>query len=175
MIPYVIAGLSIILSLLLEGSVLSFFVVERALPDLLLVLVITWGFILGERRGAILGLIGGLLQDVLFGAGLGCFALAKMLAGYGAGLLEREFFRERLLAPVLLVFTGTLFHELVLNLLVSRFTGLGFPVAWTLHHFLIPKALYNAGLTLFIYPLFCRFDRGGHICKKKIHFRGENF
>ena len=175
MILYSTIGLGLILSLLLEGSVLSFFVVERALPDLLLVLVIAWGFILGERRGAILGLVGGLLQDILFGSGLGYFALAKMLAGYGAGLMEREFYRDQLLAPVLLVFAGTLLHELMLNLLVSRFTGLGFPVAWTLHHFLIPKALYNTGLTLFVYPLIWRFYRGGKFLGVKMHFRGEKF
>ncbi|HHX87098.1 MAG TPA: rod shape-determining protein MreD, partial [Firmicutes bacterium] len=128
---YLIIIICFILALLLEGSVLSFFVVESALPDMLLVLVMIWGFILGPRAGALLGLVGGLLQDVLFGSGLGYFALVKMLMGYGAGTLGREFYREQLLAPMLLLFVGTLSHELLLNILVSQFIGLGMPVEWT--------------------------------------------
>lgn len=173
MILYTLIGLSFALALILEGSVLAFFMVERALPDLLLILVIMWGFILGEHRGAVLGLLGGLLQDILFGSGLGYFAMAKMLIGYGSGLMGREFYHDQLLAPVLLVFAGTLSHELVLNLLVSQFTGLALPMEWTLNHFFIPKALYNTGLTLFFYPAVWRLYQGGKLLGIKIHHRGE--
>ena len=94
MIFYVVIALCFVLSLLLEGSVLSFFIMERALPDLFLVLVVSLGFILGERKGGILGLGFGLLQDVIFGSALGFFAMAKMLLGYGAGLLGRELYQD---------------------------------------------------------------------------------
>ncbi len=156
MIYYVIIGLSFALALLVEGSVLSFFMLEKALPDLFLVLVICLSFILGERRGALLGLLAGLLQDVIFSSALGFFALAKMLLGYGAGLLGRELYQDQLLAPVLLVFVGTLTHEFALHVLVSQFIGLGAPVEWSMSRFFIPKALYNMGLTLLLYPLLYR-------------------
>jgi len=87
---------------------------EKALPDIFLVMVVLLGFILDERRGAIIGLCAGLLQDVIFSSALGFFALAKMILGYGAGLLGRELYREQLLAPVLLVFVATLTHEILL-------------------------------------------------------------
>ncbi len=171
MILYTAIAISFILALLLEGSVLSFFIVERALPDLLLVLVMMWGFILGRRSGALLGLLGGFFQDILFGSGLGYFALAKMLMGYGAGTLGREFYREQLLAPVLLLFVGTLSHELMLNILVSQFIGLGLPVKWTINHFLIPKAVYNSGLTLLLYPFMMYLYNT--LGKKNIRLRGQ--
>ncbi len=171
---YIVIIVSFILALLLEGSVLSFFVVESALPDMLLVLVMIWGFILGPRAGTLLGLLGGFLQDVLFGSGLGYFALAKMLMGYGAGALGREFYREQLLAPALLLFAGTLSHELLLNILVSQFIGLGIPVEWTVNHFLIPKAVYNSGLTLLLYPcmLYLYMSRKKENIKFKPQRRG---
>ena len=156
MIFYVVIALCFVLSLLLEGSVLSFFIMERALPDLFLVLVVSLGFILGERKGGILGLGFGLLQDVIFGSALGFFAMAKMLLGYGAGLLGRELYQDQLPAPVLLVFAATLTHELILHLLVNQFIGVGLPVEWSLGRLFIPKALYNMGLSLFIYPLLYR-------------------
>jgi len=168
---YLMIAASFILALLLEGSVLSFFVIENALPDMLLVLVMIWGFILGPRPGLMLGLMGGLLQDVLFGSGLGYFALAKMLMGYGAGVLGREFYREQLLAPTLLLFAGTLSHELLLNISISQFIGLGMPVEWTINHFLIPKAAYNSGLTLLLYPLMFHLYQSR--IKKNIRFTSQ--
>lgn len=156
MIFYVVVGLSFALALLVEGSVLSFFILEKALPDLFLVLVICLGFILGERRGAMIGLFAGLLQDIIFGSALGFFALAKMLLGYGAGLLGRELYQDQLMAPVLLVFVGALTHEFFLHILVTHFIGMDMPVEWSLSRFFIPKALYNMGLALLFYPLLYR-------------------
>ncbi len=156
MIFYLLVGAGFILALLVEGSVFSFFMLEKALPDIFLIMVVSLGFILGERRGAAIGLCAGLLQDIIFSKALGFFALAKMLLGYGAGLLGRELYREQLLAPVLLVFVGTLTHEFVLHLLVSQLIGYGQPVEWSLSRLFIPKAFYNMALALLIYPLFFR-------------------
>lgn len=149
-------AVSFILALLVEGSLFSFFMLKKALPDIYLVMVVSLGFILDERRGAAIGLCAGLLQDIIFSSALGFFALAKMILGYGAGLLGREFYREQLLAPTLLVFAATLLHEFLLYFLVSRLMNLGFPVEWSLSRLFIPKAFYNMALTLLIYPLFFR-------------------
>ncbi len=156
MIFYLLVSAGFILALLVEGSVFSFFILEKALPDIFLVMVVSLGFILDERRGAAIGLCAGLLQDIIFSKALGFFALAKMLLGYGAGLLGRELYREQLLAPVLLVFVGTLTHEFILHLLVSQFIGFGLPVEISLSRLFIPKAFYNMALALLIYPLFFR-------------------
>lgn len=129
---------------------------EKALPDIFLVMVVSLGFILDERRGAVIGLCAGLLQDVIFSSALGFFALVKMLLGYGAGLLGRELYREQLFAPAMLVFAATLTHELLLYLLVSRLVSAGLPLQWSLIRLFIPKAFYNTALTLLLYPLFFR-------------------
>ena len=82
MIFYLLVGAGFVFALLVEGSVFSFFMLEKALPDIFLVMVISLGFILGERRGAIVGLCAGLLQDVIFSSALGFFALAKICLLY---------------------------------------------------------------------------------------------
>lgn len=172
MIFYLLVGAGFFLALLLEGSVFSFFMLEKALPDIILVMVVSLGFILDERRGAIIGLCAGLFQDIIFSSALGFFTLAKMLLGYGAGLIGRELYREQLLAPVLLVFVGTLTHEFMLYFLVSRFVGFGLPVEWSLSRLFIPKALYNMGLALLIYPFFFRFYHRKRQLKNSLGRRG---
>jgi rod shape-determining protein MreD len=164
-------GACFIFALLLEGSVFSFFMLEKALPDIFLVMVVLLGFILDERRGAIIGLCAGLLQDVIFSSALGFFALAKMILGYGAGLLGRELYREQLLAPVLLVFVATLTHEILLYFLVSQFVGFGFPVEWSFSRLFIPKAFYNTVLALLLYPFFFRLYHRLKQPKTSLHRR----
>lgn len=171
MVFYVVIILSFALALLVEGSILSFFIMENALPDLFLVLVVCLGFILGERRGALIGLLAGLLQDIILGSALGFFALAKMLLGYGAGLLGRELYQDQLLAPSLMVLVGTLTHEFVLYFLVNQFIGYGMPVEWGISNFFIPKALYNMGLALLCYPLLYRLYYSSGLPKMKPKFR----
>lgn len=166
-------GASFIFALLLEGSVFSFFMLEKALPDIFLVMVVSLGFILDERRGALIGLCAGLLQDIIFSSALGFFALAKMMLGYGAGLLGRELYREQLLAPTLLVFMATLTHEFLLYFLVSRFMSFGLSVEWSLSRLFIPKAFYNMALTLLIYPLFFRLYYRKKQPKTGLHRRRE--
>ena len=175
MIFYLVIALGFALALLVEGSILSFFILEKALPDLFLVMVVSLGFVLGERRGALLGLSAGLFQDVIFGSALGFFALAKMLLGYGAGLLGRELYQDQLLAPVLLVFVGTLTHEFILYFLVSQFIGPGAPVEWSMSAFFIPKALYNMGFTLLLYPLLYRFYYSNRLLRFKLNLRGRRY
>jgi rod shape-determining protein MreD len=172
---YVLIALSFLLALLLEGSVFAFFMADRALPDLVLVLVICLGFMMGERRGALIGLLAGLLQDIILGSALGFFALAKMLLGCGAGLLGRELYQDQLLAPVLLAPVGTFIHEFILYFLVSQFLGAGMPVEWSISNFFIPKALYNMGLTLFLYPLLYRLYYSNRLLKEKSRSRERGY
>ncbi|NLA05115.1 MAG: rod shape-determining protein MreD [Firmicutes bacterium] len=166
-----LVGASFILALLIEGSVFSFFILEKALPDIFLVLVVSLGFILDERRGAVIGLCAGLLQDVIFSSALGYFALAKMVLGYGAGLMGRELYREQLMAPAVLVFAATLAHEFILYLLVNWLMSSGLPAEWSLSRLFIPKAFYNTAFTLLIYPLFYRFYYRGRQLKSGLQRR----
>jgi len=172
---YLVITLCFILSMLVESSVLSFFMLDRAIPDLFLVLVVSLGFLLGEKRGAVTGLLAGLFQDAMLGPGLGYFALAKMAIGYGVGLLSREFYQDQLLAPTLIVFVGTLTHEFILYFLISQFIGLGVPVEWSLSRFFIPKALYNMGLILLIYPAVFNFYYRNRFTNLKAALRERRF
>jgi len=153
---YLFISLSLVSALLLEGSVLVFFMADRVLPDLILVIVICLGFILGEQRGALVGLVAGLLQDIVLGSVLGFFALAKMLLGYGAGLLGRDLYQDQLFAPALLVGLGTLTHETILLFLVNRFIGSEISVGWSVGSSFLLKTLYNMVLALLCYPLIYR-------------------
>lgn len=82
-------------ALLLVAVVLQSAVVERlplpgSPPDLVLVLVVVVGLLEGPRTAMLTGFAGGLLADLLSDHQLGRLALAYVLVGFVAGLLQDD-------------------------------------------------------------------------------------
>ncbi|EEG78144.1 rod shape-determining protein MreD [Dethiobacter alkaliphilus] len=100
-----------VISLTLQGSVLSLAGPDGVHPDILLVIVVALSLLSDSKRGALVGLAAGLLQDILFGAPLGFFAFTKTLTGALAGLFADEIYKDFVLAPMLLVITFSVFND----------------------------------------------------------------
>lgn len=157
--PYLIFIFLTIILLVLEGSLLAPFFVRGITPDVLLIVVVCLSFLWGEKRGFILGIIAGLLQDTFLGPALGFFTLAKMISAYLAGLVSREIYKDQIIGPMLTVFFATILHEIILYMLVSLYweTDMGFFMA--LERIFLFRGFYHFALTLFLYPLLYRADR----------------
>ncbi len=153
MLFYLIVAVIIIFILIIQVSFLSFLFMERALPDFLLVIVVVLGFLLNEKKGAVIGLCGGLLQDLLLGHTVGLFALSKMLLGIGAGLIGREVYAGRVIILFIVAFSGTLLHEILTLMLRYVFLGeVSFELSF-LGHF-AEMATYNSLLAILVFPFF---------------------
>ncbi len=153
MLFYLIVALIIVFTLIFQVSFLSFLFVDRALPDILLVIVVVLGFLLNEKKGAVIGLCGGLLQDLLLGHTLGLFALSKMLVGIGAGLIGREVYRGKILVLFILAFMGTVMHEILTLMLRYLFLGEVSLELAMLGHF-VEMAAYNSLLAILVFLFF---------------------
>lgn len=152
MLFYVLAILTIILALILEGAIALFFS-WRILPDFTLILIVAIGFLSGEKRGAVWGLLAGLLEDIMFGNTLGFFAMAKMFLGIGAGLVGKEIYQEKAMGPILLVIVGTLMHEIIIHTLFFLYVGIETPLELSITSLFLPAAFLNALLTIPLYSL----------------------
>jgi rod shape-determining protein MreD len=84
----------------LEMTWLTRATIAGAMPDPLLILVITVGLLHGSEEGALVGAGVGLLQDITTGVSLGLGMLAAMCAGFAAGLGERFIYMESTFLPV---------------------------------------------------------------------------
>lgn len=153
-----IFGFSILLiSFILQTTLVPHLKIFGAQPDLILVVVAAYAFIHGSAGGSIGGFFGGLLQDMVLIRNMGFNALCKTIVGYLAGLVERTVFAESILLPVVAIFLASLLHETI-YLSFSVFLGEVVPLDLSLWRIVIPSAIYNAILTLLVYPLLCKIN-----------------
>lgn len=143
--------LIMVISLIIQGSLLTFFIFNGRQPDLLLIVVVCFSIMWGSKEGALIGVTAGLIQDIVFGRFVGIFAMTKMLAGYLSGFTEKNIYRDFVLGPMLIVLVMTLMQEGLAFILSGEVTRL--PLGPVFIQMILPKALYNFCLTPFIYLL----------------------
>ncbi len=71
----------------------QFFTFHGAVPSLVTIAVVLYALKAGARRGALLGIIAGLLEDCFAGTG-GAWTIATTLTALAAGAVARGFFSD---------------------------------------------------------------------------------
>lgn len=117
-LPFII--LLLLIAWLLQSSFLEIIAVAGVKPDLVMLIIVLYGFLLGPREGAFLGYIGGLVEDLIFGQYIGLSALSSMVAGYLAGVAGERLYRENILVASMVTFFATLAGFLVNYLLLHN-------------------------------------------------------
>lgn len=127
-------------------------------PDLVLIMVISYSLLRGPDEGLFFGLAAGLFLDLVAGGVIGIQTLAKAIAGFTAGLLEKTIFKDNLLVPVIAAFVGTLILESLSVLMQLSFHG-NYNFWLLMVSAIIPLALYNAAFAPLIYKVFLKMER----------------
>ena len=137
---------------ILQASVLPYLSLAGVKPDLMLLVVISWGLLRGLREGLLWAFVGGLCLDLFSGAPFGVSALALLVAALlaGAGASGNLFQALHLAWPGAAVFFATLIYDFTFLTLLQI---MGRPVAWgaSLLKIVLPAALLNAFLAVPVY------------------------
>ncbi|MGQ9823683.1 MAG: rod shape-determining protein MreD [Desulfotomaculales bacterium] len=124
-------------------------------PDLVVVLVIFYGFLFGQREGAFWGFVGGFLLDMATGSYFGLNVLDHLVAGYLAGVVQGALYKDNpfvvsLTTLLVCFFSGFLHYLLLLYLGITVSPGVAlFRIAFL-------AALYNAAVALILFRWFFR-------------------
>ena len=100
-----------IISIITQGSVLSRISWNGVIPDLTLIVVISFSLHGGEVRGSIFGFIAGMVQDFISLKSLGACCISKTSTGLLAGYSKDNFSNSNLLTPVIIVIISTFINE----------------------------------------------------------------
>jgi len=145
----------LVVALLLQLTVSPEISIGTVKPDILLVATICWALFEGPGQGALFGFCGGLLEDIFSTAVLGVSAFAKTIIGYFCGELRQRVISKSVIWPIVIVFFASILHELI-KFAAWAMVGLEQRPPFSFG-IIASLALYNAVITLAIYPVIRHF------------------
>ncbi len=158
---YLILILLPILSLFLQSTFFSFLSIKGAMPNLVLIFVVFYALLNGNRQKAMVyGFLCGLLVDLYVGRFIGINALALGLTSFLIGSLEGRVFKENLLVGMTTVILGTCINGFTLFLL-SLFTYSTFHLDINILLSIGYQIIYNILLAIPIYAWYFHSTKKG--------------
>lgn len=152
-----VVTLFVIGSFILQCSVFGHIAFAGIIPNMMIVLTASFGFMRGEKEGLVIGFFCGLLNDIFFGNFLGFYALVLMYIGYLNGKFSRIFYPEDIKLPIALIVTSDLSYGVLCYVLLFMLRG-KFQFAYYFSHVILPEVLYTIVVTLFLYPLVLKVN-----------------
>ncbi len=157
MLRKVVVTIFIIVCFVLQCSVFSSIAFAGIIPNLMIILTSSFGFMRGEKEGLIIGFFCGLLSDVFFGSFLGFYALVLMYIGFVNGKFSKIFYPEDIKLPIALIVVSDLSYGLLCYILMFLLRG-RFHFSYYFTRVILPEALYTIVVTLFLYPVILKVN-----------------
>lgn len=150
MLRKVVVFLIIIVGYLLQTTLFKAISLAGIVPNILIIITSSFGFMRGKEEGMYIGFLSGLMIDVFFGNILGFYALVYMIIGYLNGFFRRIFYPEDIKLPMILIGASELLYCFICYICLFLLRGrlhLGFYFL----HVMLPDIVYTVLVTLIIY------------------------
>ncbi|MCC5911587.1 MAG: rod shape-determining protein MreD [Clostridiaceae bacterium] len=145
-----IIGLIIFINFILHSTLFQHIELKNVVPNTSLILVVCFAINSKKDKGAIIGFIIGLIQDVIFEKVIGLNALAYMLIGYIIGTTNRNIFKDNPIIPFVFTALATVFYYGI-SLLVIYLLGYSLEY-FNILRFMLPfEIIYNSIISVFVY------------------------
>ena len=129
-----------------------------AVPNLMLIATLSFGFLRGRMEGMIVGLISGLLMDVFHGGVIGFYTLIFIYIGYMNGILARYLVSDVILLPMGLCLINEIFYSgyvYVFGFLIRNRLDFGS----YFHSIIMPEFLLTVLATVVVYGVILLINR----------------
>ncbi len=147
--------LAVLAGLYLDSILFAKININGIRPDALLALVAGMSLLLGSKKGAVLGLVCGLVADVLYARMVGISAIGYMVCGAAGGMFYQKYYADNLVIPALIAAAGALFKEHVMAL-AAWLSGAAFSYFTVLATYMLPCMLMTVALTIPVHVLMKR-------------------
>lgn len=153
-----IYALLIIGAFTIQTSVFPLITIFSSVPNLLLILTFSLGFIYGSMTGMLCGFFAGLMMDLFYTGPFGFYSLIYMAVGFVNGIFTRYYYDDFITLPLLLC-TG---NELCYNLYIFIFRFLlrgRSDIVFYFTDIILPELLFSLLMTLLIYRVFLKVGK----------------
>ncbi len=154
----IIVTLIIIVCYLLQTTLFRTLSFASISPNILIVVVSSFGFMRGRKEGMWIGFFCGLLLDIFNGGVLGFYALLYMYVGYANGMFRKLFYPDDIKLPLLLI-TGS---DVAVNLVIYFFMFLfrnRFNLSYYFFKIILPELVYTMIVTIFLYIILLKINQ----------------
>lgn len=150
-------GIIIVVCFLLQSTVFHFLELAGVVPNLLLIVTMSFGLMRGRREGLLVGFFSGLLIDIFFGSILGPYAFIYMTLGYGNGFFHRIYYVEDVLLPMTMITLNDLIYNVIVYIVFFLMRNrLDFQTYFV--DVILPEMIYTILITLFFYKILVRIN-----------------
>lgn len=154
--------LLILLCFCVQTSVFPLLPMFSSVPNLMLILTFSFGFIYGSRTGMLCGLVVGLLMDLFYTGTFGFYSLIFVGIGYFNGLFTQYYYDDFITLPLILCGLNDFLYNLyiyVFRFLLRARLDFGY-YFWNI---ILPEIVFSVIVTLSVYRLLLlankHFDR----------------
>ena len=155
---FIVSIILIIICFLLQTTFFKGLAFGGIVPNLLIIITSSFGFMRGEKTGLLIGFFCGLLSDIFFGNVIGLNAMIYMYIGYANGKFHQIFFPDDIKLPLFLILASDLaygfLYYVTLFLMRCRFQ-----IGFYFLHIILPEAVYTILITLLLYPLVLKINK----------------
>ena len=135
-------------------------------PNLMIIIVSSFGFMRGKKEGLFIGFFCGLLLDIFSGGILGLYALLYMYIGYLNGRFRKLFYPEDIKLPMLLIAGSDMSYNLIVYFLLFLFRN-RYDIQFYFLNIMIPELVYTMVITIFLYFIILKINQRLEIIEKR--------
>ncbi|MDD5949466.1 MAG: rod shape-determining protein MreD [Lachnospiraceae bacterium] len=151
-------GILIIFCYVLQVGVFSYFKMAGIIPNIMLILVVSFAIMRGQVEGMLVGFFCGLLIDVMAGDAVGLYALLYLFIGYVNGYFHLLFYANNILLPLGMILGNSVVYNLIVyvfSFLLRNKTDFGFYFM----HVMMPEVVYTFLVAIFLYNVLLWINR----------------
>lgn len=152
MLTVIVSTFFVIICFLLQSTVFHSLSMGGIIPNLMIILTASYGFMRGRKSGLLIGFFAGLLMDIFFSDVLGFYALLYMYIGYLNGVFKKLFYPEDIKLPIALIVGSDFLYNILIYLLTFLLKG-RFQFIYYFFNIIIPEMVYTIIVTCVLYPL----------------------
>lgn len=148
----------VVICFVLQTTVIQYIALGSVVPNLLIIVTSSIGFMRGNKEGLLTGFLCGLLIDIMYSDIMGYQAFIYMMIGYGNGYFRQVFYDEDIKLPLILIGTSELLYGLAI-FTFSFFFQSKFNFMFYLNNIILPELIYTLLVTLILYQIIRKINQ----------------
>lgn len=142
---------------LIQTTVIHFIALGSIIPNLLIVVTSSIGFMRGKKEGLLVGFLCGLLIDILYSDIMGYQAFFYMVIGYGNGFFQSIFYDDDIKLPLFLIGTSEFLYGICIYIF-SFLLRSKFSFTYYLFNIILPELVYTMLITIVLFQIIRRLN-----------------